>query len=320
MTENKIASLVYNILLNQSLSNNNRHYRQLWKRLWDLACRHFSCPVSTSIHGRKAFVNFGHSYPLYARRFRNWNDPLLELVYRSFRAKNRRVVVTDVGAGIGDTVLLIEGNCGGMVEQFFCVEGDAEFFSYLVENTRQLDKVHTHLAMLSDKDDEEISSLIRTHPGTASAQGTQKVSSTTLDSILSRAGHPNIDVLKIDVDGYDGKVLLGASNLLKHHMPSVIFEWHPIMCRQAGTNCVQHFQILCERGYDRFVWFTKYGHFSHFMEGFDVKIVRRLEELCLRGHYDDDWHYDVIALHASDAIIDIELAELSFAKARQSWY
>lgn len=126
------------------------------------------------------------------------------------------------------------------------------------------------------------------------------------------------DVLKIDVDGFDGKVLSGARGILMQHVPNVIFEWHPILYRRTGNDYLKPFQVLVDCGYRTFVWFTKFGEFSHFTCGRDLEALEMTAQLCLREKHVDDWHYDVVALHSESVISPLNLAELSYAKRRVS--
>jgi FkbM family methyltransferase len=315
----EIASLVYNGLLRSSYLGERKRLGPLWRKAWRYACGRFHESVETRIHGYKVAVNFGHSYALYARRFRQWNNPLIELVHQSYRLAKAPITVIDVGAGIGVTVLLIESICPSMVDRYICVEGDEQFCSYLQENLAGIENARVFEAMISDAP-RPIPTLVRTHPGTASAKGNTTIDSITLDALVTRDRLNRSSVLKIDVDGFDGKVLLGAQKILATSRPAVIFEWHPILCKDLGNSWLDHFQALHAQGYQRFIWFTKYGHFSHFMHGIDQVAIERLAEVCIHGRHDFDWHYDVVALTDEHGITDTELAELSFAKSRRSRY
>jgi FkbM family methyltransferase len=319
VAENKLGTFVYNTLLDSHSLHSKRWSRGYWNALWNWSLNRYSGPVSTNVHGARVLVNFGNSYPLFARRFRHWNNPLLELVNQTYRALNRPITVIDIGAGIGDTALLIRSNCGAMVGDVLCVEGHAEFYSYLKHNLGSLPNHILRNVMLSDQI-QDVASLVKHHPGTASAQGMERTSAITVDVLLQDAALASIDLLKIDVDGFDGRVMAGARRTLAAFRPSVIFEWHPILCRETGNEPVEHFRALTDAGYDRFVWFTKYGDFSHFMSGFDEVAVDHLTQVCLRGAHDTDWHYDVVALPPGSPISEAELAELQFAKRRRSWY
>jgi len=312
-----VTSVVYNLLLRTQRLEEKRLTKGLWKAAWKASLRQFHGPVSTVIHGQPVTVNFGYTYPYLARKFPLYNQPLLELVYQACVAKGSPINLVDVGAAVGDTVLLVEANCPAMVDTFHCVDGDPEFFGYLRRNLGQKANRILHFALVSSSSGEE-RALVRTHRGTASAQGDQYVKACTLDSLLASSDRKRVDVIKIDVDGLDGRVLAGATTTLNSQAPSVIFEWHPILCEQTGNSWLQHFDVLHEAGYTRFVWFTKFGGFSHFSTTCDEETLNAVAALCLRSKHCDDWHYDVVAVHAQSKLDVVALAELQFAKRRIS--
>jgi FkbM family methyltransferase len=290
----------------------------LWERAWDASWRHLSGPVVTTIHGRKVAVNAGYSYPAFSRRWPTYNDPLVELVHQAYTAKGSPVTLVDVGAAVGDTALLVLDRCPGAVGAIHCVEGDAEFFGYLGRNLAGVPGVRLHQAMLSDADGEE-AGLIRVHKGTASAQGTTRAAATTLDSVLEAAGDPVVDVLKIDTDGFDGKVLAGASRLLARRHAAVIFEWAPRVYDATGQSRHRPFEVLADAGYRWLVWYDKYGVFSHVDDGYRAGPVDVLAELCVSGRGPGpDWHYDVVALPEGSSIRPAEMAALEHARAARS--
>ena len=278
-----------------------------------------SASVYTVIHNQKVLVNFGHPYPIIARQFPSFNNPLVELVYQSYLSKQTPITFIDVGSGIGDTVLLVRANCPEMVKQFYCIDGDPDFFDYLQRNLGNFPEKKLFFLLLSSSCEGE-KALVRTHKGTASAQGNIRVSSNTLDSVILSDKPDRIDVIKVDVDGFDGKVLQGARGILDKYKSSVIFEWHPALCKETGNNWTDHFNVLAETGYTRFIWFNKFGEFSHFMESNDRKGINMLAEFCLYNHIYYDWHYDVIALHENSQISPISLAESNYARNRRSRY
>jgi FkbM family methyltransferase len=312
-----LASLAYNVLLKTQRLEEGRFTRALWKSLWKLGNRKFDGPVTSVIHGRSVIVNFGYLYPYLARKFPLYNHPLLELVYQVFAAKGAAINLVDVGAAVGDTVLLVEANCPGMVDRFYCIDGDAEFFGYLQNNLGADPKATLYFALLSSVSGQE-RALIRTHRGTASAQSDQMVASCTLDSLLSAPTMKAVDLLKIDVDGFDGRVIAGATAVLRSQAPAVIFEWHPILCKQTNNSWLEHFEVLSEAGYERFVWFTKFGSFSHVSRSIDREAISVMADVCLRNQHRDDWHYDIVALHGRSRVDSVALAELRFAKRRRS--
>lgn len=307
-----IAQGCYGLLIKTATLQNKKIFSKIWKRLWNASCRQFKGAVSTRIHGTKVIVNYGYTYPINVRRFPYLNAPLVELAYHTWKTKGKQITLTDVGAAIGDTVLFLYANLPDAFRGFVCVEGDPEFYGYLEQNLRHFPEGRLVNSLLSSAE-EEISDLVHTHTSTASAQSKDKRTATTLSTIINE----DIDLLKIDVDGFDGRVLLGAADLLRRSHPSVIFEWHPILCQQTGNNWTDHFKVLMAAGYSRFLWFTKYGHFSHFTTGLPLSEVNALAEYCL-ADVPKDWHYDIVALHDTSRISPIELANLCFAESRPS--
>ncbi len=288
----------------------------LWRRIWRKSVLSFSAPVRTRIHGRAVIANYGHSYPFYTRWFPGINQPIVELVYQASQVLGRPVSLVDVGANIGDTILLLDDACPGMVGEYACVEGEAEFFAYLRSNLGHRAGGHFFRAMLSDRT-AEMAGLVRAHAGTASAYGDGLVEAVMLDALLDPPPFAPVDLLKIDVDGYDGKVLLGARGLLRTQRPAVVFEWHPLFCRRVGAAWSDHFDALAECGYTTLVWFTKYGAWSHFSSPADHEAIGQLAELCLTSAAYPDWHYDVVALHERSPVAPGALAELAYARRRR---
>lgn len=311
-----ITEIIYNYLL--------RSYKSRGKKWWDYLWNNFVCSknlkVTTLIHGHPMLVNSGYSYPLFSRMFKEYNNPLLELAYRVFKQKQEKISLIDVGAAVGDTFFLIDANIKNAIDQSICIDGDPDFYECLKFNLNCFSQVNCINALLSDKDDEYISGLVRIHPGTASAQGITKKSSISLDTLFKLHPLNQVDIIKIDVDGYDGVVLNGARNILRKFKPYIIFEWHPILYKNTNNNVILPYEVLYGEGYDKFVFFTKYGIFSHFMFGVNHDQLYMHEKLSLRNVFDYDWHYDVIALHKSQDLDASVLAECAFSRRKISPY
>ena len=316
-----LTELTYNGLVRMAGSKSTLA-RSAWEVAWDRAWRSLSGPVHTSIHGHDVVVNAGYSYPAFSRRWPTYNDPLVEVVHQAHVAKGGPITFVDVGAAVGDTVLLVLERCPGALGSVHCVEGDDEFFGYLAANLADVAQAHLHRALLSDVPG-EAPSLVRTHKGTASAQGVDRLPAVTLDSVLTgdggEAGTVAVDVLKSDTDGFDGKVLAGATGVLAASRPAVIFEWHPILYDATGQDRYRPFEVLADAGYRWLVWFDKYGVFSHVDDGYRRAEVEVLAELCVSGRGPGpDWHYDVVALPGGSPIEPAAMAALGHARSSRS--
>jgi FkbM family methyltransferase len=234
--------------------------------------------------------------------------PLVSAVRATRQSGQGPIAVVDVGAAVGDTALLLMDACREDIATLLCVEGDEEFLRYLSNNVGSLPEVAVHPAVVSDIEG-EIPCLVRTHLGTAGAQGETTTHAVTLDSVL---GDYHVDVLKIDTDGWDGRILSGAVTALRRDVPVVVFEWAPCQLEATGNRWQVPFEVLRNCGYTAFVWFDKFGRFSHVDSG-DPGQVEPVEQMCIRGEGPaPDWHFDVIALHPARPVGLATLARTRF--------
>lgn len=268
--------------------------------------------VEVRLHGFPMLINGGNPYPLLLCHCRWFNAPLVELCHLLAISLGRPICFVDVGSAVGDTVALIKERCPRSVEKFVCVEGDAEFFSLLAHNMNQFIDVTVVNTMLA-REPGAVGSLVKHHRGTASATGTDRVHAVRLDSIEALSSC-RVDLLKIDVDGFDGEVLAGASGLLKcSEPPTVIFEWHPKLCKDTGNDPLTAFETLAQCGYKTFAWFDNLGIFSHFSGIFSPDILEDHARYLLSVNGRRDEHFDVIALPPDSSISLTELASLNYA-------
>lgn len=288
----------------------NALFARGWDRAWRVLSDSAEGETHVRIHGREVEVTVGYAYPAFLRRWPNYNLPLVELVRCVATARGRPITVVDVGAAVGDTILLVAERCPGMVDMHHCIEGDRQFVRMLRQNLKGQRGVRIHDVLVSDVDG-PIAELVRTHPGTASAQGANVADAVTLDHLLTSAGGRPIDVLKCDVDGLDGRVLAGARELLRSDQPAVIFEWHPLLYAKTGNDWRAPFDLLRSLGYATFLWFNKFGEFSHADQGDPGGEMADLADICINGHGPHrDWHFDVVALPPGS---DVDAARLSDA-------
>lgn len=305
-----IADLVYAYCIRNFHRFNTPFIQSLWKRY---VVPNAQKNTVIKIHERRMVVSIGYMYPIFARKFDTYNNPLLELVYQTYLAKKRKVNIIDIGAAIGDTIAFIEANIPNVLDKAYCIDGDDHFFDLLKKNYGSRENIILIKELLTDKISSSESRLERTHLGTASSIGSEKVNASSLDDVFSKY-KGGVDVIKIDVDGFDGKVLAGGLDLIRDTKPSIIFEWHPILCNLTGNNHSLHFSTLLEAGYSKFLFYTKFGKFSHFDNLNNMSNISLLAELCLRNKFEYDWHYDVIALHNTSDLEVLPLAEQEFSR------
>jgi FkbM family methyltransferase len=268
--------------------------------------------MAFKLHGFAVELNEGNIYPAIMKANPMFNAPLVQLVHSLGKHLQRPLNFIDVGAACGDTVLLLEQRCAGVVGGYVCIEGDAEFGGFLRRNMAQFKKVRVIESMLAGAKT-EVPELVKHHKGSAGCFGEKKVQARPLDDIMAdEAFKP--DLLKIDVDGFDGEVIRGATHLLRRDQPAVIFEWHPKLYADAGQDYKTPFQILAECGYGPFAWFDNCGEFSHFSSTADFNIISPLRDFLLAVNVRRDQHFDVMAFPAQGCPDLVSLAALEYAR------
>ncbi|MBP7272457.1 MAG: FkbM family methyltransferase [Saprospiraceae bacterium] len=319
---NRFATVAQQILLGTAPYWGNYVW---WHRIWKFSDTHFhNFFTASKFYNRKIITNYGNLSLLVPRLVPTFNNPLIELVYQLFQYKKRPLNFIDVGAAIGDTVLLCEANCPKMINFYICIDGDKDFFALLEYNfsVAQAKGILIN-SLLSDKKGCTMPALVKHHSGSATAIGENVESTTTIDDVLATNEglfNKNIDLIKIDADGFDGLIISGARNILAKDKPTVIFEWHPILYARTDNDVLLPFKILQSLGYKRYIWFNKYGNFSHFTTLLDEDAVTALQKYALDNVGHDDWHYDIIALPDSCPLSATSIAALQYANRKKYPY
>ena len=142
-------------------------------------------------------------------------------------------VFVDVGASIGSLTIPVAHTLAPR-GRVVAIEASGRIFPYLSRNAavNALQNVQCVHSAVSDREGNvEFYEAPVDHFGMGSmgpqfhAQPSQ-VPGRTLDHILAEAGVTRVDLLKIDVEGFEAKVLSGAQQLLRnHHPPLIIFEF-----------------------------------------------------------------------------------------------
>lgn len=160
-------------------------------------------------------------------------------------------VVLDIGANIGLwTRSLIPYVPLGRIYSF---EPSAKTFILLRANTCDFNNIEIVNLALSDVTGtmglSGGSSVLR-HLTNQPKTGQEFVKVTTLDHWVEEVGLKRLDFIKIDVEGAEAKVLLGAEHALRKFHPTILFEQAPqnsIRFDNAGLESCVH--ILTSLGY-----------------------------------------------------------------------
>ena len=141
------------------------------------------------------------------------------------------MTIVDVGANIGYYLLLFQQAVGegGTV---ICVEPSEENLPELrrniAENPRGTVRLH-EIALGAEEGEIGLRSGINS--GVVDMQEAEHVARVRrLDAVVTE----RVDLLKIDVEGYEGQVLAGARDLLERDKPAIFLELHPHIIPRFG--------------------------------------------------------------------------------------
>jgi len=177
---------------------------------------------------------------------------------------NKKIMIIDCGANKGQWTMQLVSTFLTMKSKkylnIYCFEPSSYTFSQLLETLKhvqveqiQLTKIQKALSNQQGNIDLKI---VHDGAGTNSLVAVpetynkiEAVEVTTIDAFLKQQNLPYIDFLKIDAEGHDFDVILGAEKLLNHLQISVIqfeYNWRWIYGRHFLQEAFQFFE---DRGY-----------------------------------------------------------------------
>jgi len=183
---------------------------------------------------------------------KNWEPYISEVIRRKLKIGD---VFVDVGANIGVFTLLaakIVGETGKvmafepiprLVEQ---IGRSARLnqFSNIKVIQKAVGASPANMRLASSSHNIGGSTLVEEN----NAEEFHNVSVSALDSEL--ANQPKIDLIKIDVEGFEYEVLLGAKEVMSKHQPKIILEFSPsLYSKQRNQTSSSILSLLISSGY-----------------------------------------------------------------------
>lgn len=188
--------------------------------------------------------------------------------------------VFDVGAHVGQTaVRLLDAFPQAAV---YCFEPDARSFAELRRLAADCARITPVNAALGDAEGDatlflnkfdQTNSLLPTAPGASrylvrvdgmERQAQRTVSVTTLDRFCAERGIERVDLLKLDTQGYELRVLEGARGLIgRLSIPLIYLELNFVQYYEEQPLFPEVYNYLYEHGY-RLVWLYDRSFYTHF--------------------------------------------------------
>ena len=170
--------------------------------------------------------------------------------------------IIDIGANFGYHTLLFSRECSMNVYAF---EPQIQNFQLLEDNIKNNDIKNIILYNYACGDHNceikmpiyDVSYTVNMGDITPNIGCINNLFSITKSVLLDEILFPSkIDLIKIDVQGWEKKVLLGATNLLKTHKPLLIVEFEHFQLMKTNTSCKELFNFIREQNY--YIFYLEY--------------------------------------------------------------
>jgi FkbM family methyltransferase len=229
-----------------------------WTRVRRLLVHTFNDPPCTvTAHGLTLRLPLSHELPTYLRLLPHY-DRLPGRLSEYLHSQHGPLKCLDIGANIGDTIAALQRD---EHDRFLAIEPDAKFNRYLhenwdVPNVKILDRV---CSSQSGKEKYKVDEKFGTatfykNPGGAEFQ------TITVDDLLIE--FPEFDrphLIKIDTDGNDFAVIMGAKQILTGQ-PAVLFECDVFGNTHYVEDCLEILALFSAAGYRSMLLYEKFGY------------------------------------------------------------
>ncbi len=132
-------------------------------------------------------------------------------------------VIVDLGAYIGDTIYSYLDTYGEEnYKRIYCYEITEEVFQYLEANTKKYENIICKRKAVSDKSEKLYieESSVDASANTVKEKGEIYIDAVTLDEDIEE----EITMIKMDIEGYEQKALLGSSRHIREEHPKLLIS------------------------------------------------------------------------------------------------
>ncbi len=175
------------------------------------------------------------------------------------------MTVLDIGANVG-YFTLVAARCVGPAGRVIAFEPVPDNHALLEENVSLNDRQNVTVERLAVSDSNSFVKMFLyrkdVNSGMASMLGEEENSSVatcqvqtcSIDSYLADHGITQAHIVKIDVQGGEGKVLDGMMEMMGHETgPSIIWELNPSVLASYGDSTDRLIKTLSDKGYKSFL-------------------------------------------------------------------
>lgn len=245
-------------------------------------------------------INTRNPISIHYTRYPEYNRELGPLA-AALHAKYPDAGVIDIGANIGDTAALIKNAADIPI---VCIEGDAYVFGFLERNIIQFTNVRAFRQFLGDKDEiiparlekDRWNTTIIPDPG---GEGKVTLELLRLDTFLERHRLTgNYKLMKTDTEGFDVKIIRGASGLIDRAHPVIHLEYNRHNMDAIGEKGIDTLLWLRDKGYEDILVYEDFSRFICSARLSDTRLIGQLHQWI--GGSTGIYYVDLAVFHHDD--------------------
>lgn len=306
--------MCYQFVYNQVNSTSDSDFtRKLVGKLWSMLHKLMSLVrdplVKATVWNSEMLLPFTHHLPRILKKYPQYSNNLLTIA-KQVKNKYPSLTFIDIGANVGDTIALIRKEESIPV---LAIEGDDYFFSILQKNAGRFKQVTLEKSFVGNP---ETAGKVVKAKGTAhlvqdfGEQGNFRMRS-LIEIVKQYADFAASKLLKIDTDGFDGIIIMGAKEFLKSARPVVFFEYDPYYLAKQNDDGISIFSFLREAGYQRMI---AYDNFGNYFRALDLANHKAIEEMHSEfTGFESKRYCDIAVFHFEDMDLFTELNEKEIA-------
>ena len=216
--------------------------------------------VKRKVFGRELVMPRDHSIIENLARFPHYNSNLPRLVSQYQQYRKEKFAILDIGANIGDTLIMLREVTDLPVH---CFEGDPFYFRLLEQNSSGIADSYLHQVLLSDKPSSlKVRNNIQlgTSSFTGDAEGGTLMEFSSVDHFFEEH-HPDvpIGVIKTDTDGFDLRIIRGAAATIRRYRPVLFLEYDRTLFEKNGDDGRQFLDFLAGLDYNGLIVYDNFG-------------------------------------------------------------
>ena len=205
-----------------------------------------------------------HNLPSLQRMYKMY-DKFFPYIGEMTRKKNGKYIL-DIGANVGDTLAAMWNHTD---DDFIVIEPVREFFELLLQNVERLGntgRVYAERAFITDKT-EELYQVKRGKGATAHKERInintdEVIPNQSVDGLIKSKGiaFEDVDLLKIDTDGFDADCIFAAKELLRDG--NALLYWENYVETFAQYQQYKDaYALLVNENYTSFFCFDNWGNY-----------------------------------------------------------